>query len=101
MSHFLTNDEGRGARAIGKPWAFVQVSFERGASAAKSRLVPEPDLLSIHKADTLVVDLPGYWKVRDPEGKIVKPPKGRKFVVTVETIDPHHLIAEVDGEPRR
>lgn len=93
--HFLKTDEVRYSRAMEKPWAFVKVRFERGASVAKSKLIIEE--IMVCKADTLVVDLPERWKVYDQEGKQVKPSKGRKFVVTTETFDPYHAVAEVDG----
>jgi len=92
--HFLTADESRGARTIACPWTAVKVRFERGASIAKSKLVIEG--IMILAGRTLVVDLPERWRVYDAEGKkAVKPSKGRKFVVTVETLDPYHAIAEV------
>jgi hypothetical protein len=104
VSHFLSAEEAYGARAMERVYAFAKVRFERGASVAKSKLVLESSLPIIKDASTLVVDLPDRWNVVDPEGHVLKPPKGRKFVVTVESFDPYHGVAEVDddrpGSPR-
>jgi len=90
--HFLTKDEVRGPRAVGKPWAFVKVKVERVKQ--EKRLVIQEGIM-VCKADTLVVDLPNHYKIIDLDGKVLKRPKKSLFVVTIETLDPYHAIAEV------
>lgn len=87
MSHPLTGTRGY---PIGKPWAAVKAE-RRGD---EFHLVSGEGLV-ILKVDALVAPLPTEFIVFDPDGQPVLPTRGRRFVISTETIDPFHLIAEV------
>ena len=95
--HFLRKSEVYG-RTLGKPRACVTVKVE------KDRLVlvePEDDKpnIGIAKMDTQWSEVPERIKVVGPDGKVIKPSKGKKFYVSIETFDPFHLVMEAgDGD---
>lgn len=84
---------------LGKPWAAVRVRVNG------TQLVMTTDesghAIVICKQDTLFVPLPERIQVVGPDGKVVKPSKGSRFWVTVESFDPFHLVTEAENLPMR
>jgi hypothetical protein len=96
--HFLRKDElDRLDCELGKPYAAVRVRVQG------THLVMTPGdeghCIVICKMDTLFVPLPERISVVGPDGQAVKPSKGSRFWVTVETIDPFHLVTEAETLP--
>lgn len=79
-------------RVTGKPWACVTVRVE----SKGERLVVQPGSIAVTKRDTLFWPLPERCSVVDEEGTVVKPSAGRRFFVSLETFDPHHLLIEIE-----
>lgn len=100
MSHPLKPDETRGRIALGKPWAAVTVRHECSDPALV--VVPSDEDgaaggICVLKSDVLLADLPDRFSVVGPDGKKLKLSRGRKFMITVESFDPYHLLTEVDA----
>lgn len=98
--HFLRKAElDRLDCELGKNWAAVRVRV------AGTRLVMTPGddghAIVVCKRDTLFVPLPDRIQVVGPDSKVVKPSKGSRFWVTVETFDPFHLVTEAENLPLR
>lgn len=96
--HFLKESEIY-SRQLARPRAGVKVEVQ-----GKDTLVlcaPENDedhVIFILKPDARLSRLPDRVKVVDPEGKVVKPSKGKAFYVTLETFDPFHGVTEAGDE---
>ncbi len=88
--HFLRKSEVYGVTALGRPWACVKVKLS-GRDVLEIQ-----EGISVGKADSQWVKLPERVKVVGPDGKQVKPSKGKCFWVTVETFDPFHMVTEGD-----
>lgn len=94
MSHFLRQSEVVHYLMLGKPRAAVKVL------ASKDRLTIEPGIMVL-KGDAQLSPVPERVKVVGPDGKVVKPSKGKQFYVTVETFDPVHAVLEAGPEDFR
>jgi hypothetical protein len=88
MSHPLAGTPGR---PIGKRWAAMQASRH----GDEFHLLREHGLL-ILKEDALVAPLPDRYVVFDQAGEPVLPSPGKRFFITMESIDPFHAIAELE-----
>jgi tRNA A58 N-methylase Trm61 len=75
-------------RTIGRPRVCVKVK-----RIGRSRKYEIQEGIHVLKPDTVVTDLPESWKIVDADGNEVRP-TGR-FVITVDTIDPYHLVADL------
>lgn len=84
MSHILKNGA---KRAVGKPYAAVQVEVYG------KKLIVHDGSLCLVKGDTLVTELPSEFKVYGIDGEEIPP--ANKFYITVETINPYHLILDM------
>jgi hypothetical protein len=91
--HFLRKGELECPLALGKPRAAVQVRV-----AGTQVAIMEDSLVVAHR-DALFVPLPERIKVVGPDGKVVTPSRDSRFWVTVETIDPYHLVIEAKALP--
>ncbi|MCC8045830.1 MAG: hypothetical protein LIP12_10075 [Clostridiales bacterium] len=74
---------------IGKPWVAVKV-MRKGKRNTFEVLQETP--VSI-PANTRVFRVPDEWKIVDDHGESLCPTG--YFVMTAETIDPYHLLADV------
>lgn len=92
MSHFLHAKELRQKTRLGAPRAAVTVLVKGSLMAPILEVQPG---VSIAKADAQLAVLPGHVRVVDSEGKDVKPSPGAVFMVSIETIDPFHLVVQV------
>jgi len=93
--HFLRKAEA-------EHWLQQEVGKKRAAVTVKvagDRLVIEAGGVCVVKWDTLFAPLPERIKVVGPDGKVVQPTKGSRFWVSVETIDPTHLVIEAEHLP--
>jgi hypothetical protein len=87
--HFLRKDELSCPRELGKARAAVRVKVDG------TRLVMTAvDAIVVAKRDALFVPLPERIRVIGPDGKAIKPSRGARFWITVETLDPYHLVTE-------
>ena len=88
MSHFLPRDVVERAEPLRRPHiaAGVRVDGKRHVL----RLTEDP--LVIAKAGTLVVELPSNVRVMGTDGRPIA--ASGRFLVTVETIDPFHLLLD-------
>lgn len=89
--HFLARDDLHFASAIGAERACVTVRYSRPHT-----LTVVPGSIGILRADAQVVDLPERFAVVSPDGERIQPSPGRRFVVTAETCNPFHALAEVE-----
>lgn len=89
MTHPLRLSELSNARSIRHRQAAVTVRREKDA------LVIVPGAIGILKEDALVEPVPSRLRVTSENGDVVKPSSGKMFVITTETFDPHHCVAEV------
>lgn len=85
--HFLRKSEVQGF-TLTRPRACVSVRVE------KDKLVIEPGSIAVLKIGVLLSPVPDRVKVVGPDGKVVKPSKGKQFFVTTETFDPCHAVLE-------
>jgi len=85
--HFLRQDESRGEIAVGRPYAVAHVRVD----GTQLRL---DGGIGVARADTLFVPLPERVQVVDLNGQVMKPSKGKRFWVSTESFDPHHLVLE-------
>ncbi len=95
--HFLTAEEARGERAVGKPYACVVVKVSRITHRGvrrRSLTVCTDRGVSVFRADALVVPLPESVGVVLEDGDVLRP--SRTFWVTTETFDPYHLLTDMD-----
>lgn len=90
MTHPLRPTEIRQARAIGRLRAAVTVRRD-----GKNLVIVD---IGILKADALVERLPDRLQVVSEDGKPVKPSQGKIFVITIESFDPCHAVAEIPAE---
>lgn len=91
--HFLKKSEVH-ARTLGKPRACVNVKVE-----GRDRLVvcggdDGKHGVFVAKIDSQWSELPERIKVVGPDGKVIKPSKGKQFYVSTETFDPFHALLE-------
>lgn len=93
--HPLKYDDTRFAQVVGKARAVVTAK----AHYKPKRLVIVEGSLGIAKHDTLFVPVPESIPVLDPDGKPIKPSKGSKFWISVETFDPYHILLEAEHLP--
>ncbi len=94
--HFLGS--GIGVPFMVGPQAFVRVRVDKKAKTLKIE-IDEKNPIEIAKSDVQWVELPGDWKVVDPDGKKVV--ASGVFCVTVETFDPCHGITDLAKDKRR
>ena len=95
--HFLRKSEVY-ARTLTRPRAGVTVKVEKD-----KLVVLEPDdegkpNIHIAKMGTEWSLVPDRVKVVGPDGKVIKPSKGKAFYVTVETFDPFHMVMEASPD---
>lgn len=99
MSHFL-NQKEIFTRHLSRPRAGVKVRLEGRDTLVLC--VPENErdtCVFVLGRDADLCPLPARMKVVDPEGKNVKPSKGKAFYVTLGTFNPFHGVTEVgDGD---
>ncbi len=99
--HFLRQEEAALERELGKPYAAVKVRV----TGTQLQIQPHGDdnesVISVVRMDTLLAPLPERFRVVGPNGKVVKPSKGKRFWVTTQTIDPFHLVLEAESLPLR
>jgi hypothetical protein len=88
MSHFLPLGRAQRAAALGRPYAAVMVGVEDRGRVLR---VVTGEIV-IARADALVVDLPPDVRVIDPDGGPIR--QSGRFLVTVETFDPYHLVLD-------
>lgn len=95
--HFLRKNEVY-SRTLGKPRACVKVRVEKDTLVVCEPEDDKPNI-SVAKTDTQWSEVPDRVTVVGADGKVIKPSKGKKFYVTVETFDPFHLVMEAgDGD---
>lgn len=83
MSHIIKNCY---SRPIGKNHVAVRATVEG------KKLITDGELVFV-KPDTQIAELPPAYKVIDSNGEEI-PPSG-KFYITVQTINPYHLIMDI------
>lgn len=94
--HFLRENERYGSSELGRPWAAVRVKLD----GARLHIVDDGEgALVIAKMDAIFAPLPERIVVVGPDGKIVKPSKRSRFWVTLESIDPYHLVTDAADLP--
>lgn len=96
MSHPLRAAEIICPASLGFLRACVRVRHERRSPGGSVLLLDPGDEggICILREDAVVVELPQRLPVLY-ERKRIRPSKGAKFVITVESFDPYHLVAEV------
>lgn len=95
--HFLRKTEVY-ARTLTRPRAAVKVRVEKDTLVICEPEDDEHPNIIVAKLDTQWSELPERVKVCGPDGKVIKPSKGKKFYVTVETFDPFHAVMEADDD---
>lgn len=98
--HFLGGPIQRrelSAFQLNKPRAAVCTRVD---AKAKALVLEPPDDeehtgICVAKPDTLWCALPQEWSIIGPDGKQIMVEKKRMFIVTTETFDPYHLVADV------
>src|SRR5574337_2141234 len=93
MTHFLLVREREPARRLGQPHAAVPVIVD----LKENTCTIEPGLL-VAGSDVEWVELPERFTVLSPYGDVIKRDKGLTRVVSLNTFDPCHLIADVREE---
>lgn len=96
MSHFLRMSERpHWPTVLGKPRAAVTVK----ASGDGAQLHIHPDTktglpFTVARGDVNWAPLPERCSVLGPDGEAVGPSSGRRFYVSMDTIDPFHMVME-------
>lgn len=71
-----------------KPWAAVEI-------VVKGKELQIQPGIRVAKGDVRWLELPPGFKVKGEAGEEIRPDKGKRWLVSSETFDPCHLLAEV------
>lgn len=91
MRHFL------GKQVYGVPLESPTAMATVQVHSKKVLMVVADTRIGVSQVDTLFMDLPNDVVVMEPElpHRHIKPSNGKKFVITTQTFDPFHGLAEV------
>ena len=95
--HFLRKAEVY-ARTLTRPRAAVKVKLEKDKLVVSGPDDEGNPNIFVAKLDTQWAPVPDRIKVVGPDGKVIKPSKGKSFYVTVETFDPFHAVMEASDD---
>lgn len=96
--HVLWKTETYGARALGQPHAAVEVKVTGDAELAMRAWAENSAAIVIAKHDVIWVELPERFHVLGPDGREVLREKHLRRLITIETFNPYHLIADVRAD---
>lgn len=92
MGHSVVKDQVY--RRLTKPFACVTVTVQK-----KGVLVIKPNSFGVAQSGVLFAELPEKWKVVDPDPDETEPVlPSRQFYISVETIDPYHILIDAPKE---
>ena len=93
MSHFLRATECERSR-YSRQHAYVMVRCDRGTGA----LVIDDPAIGVVKDGVAFVELPARFEVLAPDGTVIPRQRGLIRVVSLSTIDPMHMLADVSED---